>query len=258
MESRIVSALDNGGFFVEPNQVLVDPRSGKSREIDVVAESDKPLMPHGDVFVSTQFVIEALNAPWPLIVMTPTPWSLTRMLDDYVIFERTALPLSAQEHLDLFTTRQLDKAVLYSQYCGLSRKKSDGRTPGELMASHPEDAYSTLLKLSDYLQHATEDFRATQWQDTCWRIRVWQPILVVAGDILALSLDSTGALSLSPLPSAYLLFNTHWADKPVSVPVLIARETELLPLMHGIVAQDAMLHAELKTLRKTEQSGGGV
>jgi hypothetical protein len=38
MESRLVSKLTRSGFFVEPNQKLADPKTGKAREIDFVAE----------------------------------------------------------------------------------------------------------------------------------------------------------------------------------------------------------------------------
>lgn len=39
LEGRLVKALDALGFFVETNQAHFDERSGKSREIDLVAES---------------------------------------------------------------------------------------------------------------------------------------------------------------------------------------------------------------------------
>jgi hypothetical protein len=38
LESRIVRELDTRGYFVEPSQVLQDPRTGKSRDIDFIAE----------------------------------------------------------------------------------------------------------------------------------------------------------------------------------------------------------------------------
>ncbi len=38
LESLISKYLSQSGFFVESNQVIVDPYTGKSREIDLVAE----------------------------------------------------------------------------------------------------------------------------------------------------------------------------------------------------------------------------
>ena len=38
LESEISAFLANQGFFVETNQVIEDPITGKSREIDLIAE----------------------------------------------------------------------------------------------------------------------------------------------------------------------------------------------------------------------------
>lgn len=38
LESEISRILDDAGFFIESNQVVEDPITGKSREIDLVAE----------------------------------------------------------------------------------------------------------------------------------------------------------------------------------------------------------------------------
>ncbi|MCG8528056.1 MAG: hypothetical protein MI748_16860, partial [Opitutales bacterium] len=40
MEGRIIRSLNEAGFFVEPNQSIIDPETGKSREIDLIAEVD--------------------------------------------------------------------------------------------------------------------------------------------------------------------------------------------------------------------------
>ena len=39
LEGRLVKSLNALGLFVEPNQVLLDERTGESREIDLVAEA---------------------------------------------------------------------------------------------------------------------------------------------------------------------------------------------------------------------------
>src|SRR5258708_3771634 len=75
LESRVVSALATARFFVEPNAAVLDPRSGKSREIDLLAEyydydPDRP-----KISVLSRFAIEAINNSLPIVLLSPYPGS---------------------------------------------------------------------------------------------------------------------------------------------------------------------------------------
>jgi hypothetical protein len=61
LESKIVRALTDQGYFVEPNQVVRDPRTGKSREIDLIAEYYEWQPDHQGLCVKTNFVVEIIK-----------------------------------------------------------------------------------------------------------------------------------------------------------------------------------------------------
>src|SRR5579872_1159190 len=73
-ESQVVKQLDEYGFFVEPNQVALDPLTNKSREIDIVAEyynsEDSQRMSSNKVFVKAKFVFEIKNNNSPIVLLT--------------------------------------------------------------------------------------------------------------------------------------------------------------------------------------------
>jgi hypothetical protein len=123
LESRLVASLENNEFFVEPNQVILDENTGKSRELDIIAE--KPIDSlHRDVSVRSIFVIEAINNKYPLILTT---------LREYNSNE----PFELQETYyatpdEVFNTPKIGTRIdpenngLYSQYCSITRKKNKG------------------------------------------------------------------------------------------------------------------------------------
>ena len=75
MESRLVRSLTEQGYFVEPNQVLRDPRTGKSREIDLVTEYYSYNSERPKVCVKTHFVVEAINNRFPFVLTTERPYT---------------------------------------------------------------------------------------------------------------------------------------------------------------------------------------
>ena len=80
MESRIVRELGARGFFVEPNQVVKDARTGKSREIDLVAEHYSYVPDHRDLCVKTKFVAEVVNNRWAIVLLTSRPSTPNRQV----------------------------------------------------------------------------------------------------------------------------------------------------------------------------------
>ena len=77
MEFRIVSMLADSGFFVQPNQTVADPKTGKTREIDFIAEEYDPdeleAVIKQRVSVLVRFVCEAKNDASSVVVLTKVP-----------------------------------------------------------------------------------------------------------------------------------------------------------------------------------------
>lgn len=134
LESRIVRNLVDIGLFVEPNQVILDPRTGKSRELDVVAQAWRYDPEHPGVCVSSHFVLEVLNNPYPLILLTERPSTPNEDFESYVKYIETPDPSPFATRIDVLTERTPDRRLLFAQYCGLTPKKGGER---QLMASHP-------------------------------------------------------------------------------------------------------------------------
>ena len=78
LESEIANTLARADFFVESNQVIEDPITGKSRELDLIAEYfDKSNNKGGEhrVCAKIKFVFEIKNNIFPLVLMTKFEFS---------------------------------------------------------------------------------------------------------------------------------------------------------------------------------------
>ena len=82
MESRLVRALHEMNFFVDPNQCILDKVTGKSREIDIIAEYYDGRV--RDICVKTLFIIEAINNIHPLVLMTRREFSPSTDTENYL------------------------------------------------------------------------------------------------------------------------------------------------------------------------------
>ena len=108
LESRLVRSLTDQGYFVEPNQVLRDPRTGKSREIDLVAEYYSYNRVRRNVCVKTHFVVEAINNRFPFVLTTERPSTPNADFESYIKFAATPEPNPFIGELDLYEEKQAD------------------------------------------------------------------------------------------------------------------------------------------------------
>ena len=148
LESRIISMLNEMGVFVEPNASYFDKKTGVSREIDALVELHRFNQDRvgTQVCVKTSFVLEAVNNPSPVLVMTPYKWAPLTNEMDYIPYcyspghdENDGHPFDYQGVMP-----ELKLPVgetLFCQYCGFSRKKQHDR---DWMASHPDDLYGSI------------------------------------------------------------------------------------------------------------------
>ena len=77
LESEVSAALTNLGFFIETNQVIQDPETGKSREIDLLFVIGTTLQ----TTLPAKILGMAYNRSIPIIEINPHPLGL----DDYGI-----------------------------------------------------------------------------------------------------------------------------------------------------------------------------
>lgn len=248
LESRLVRNLSDQGFFVEPNQALRDPRTGKFREIDLIAEYYNYNPERQKVCVKTYFVVEAINNKFPFVLMTERPNTPNADFESYIKFICTPDPNDFTNDLDLYEEKGADWKNLYSQYCALT-KKSNGK---ELMASHPDDVYSSLLKLSEYVEGEVESWNSREdiAHDDYWRLFFWNPMLVLSGQLVAAHLNENGTIELKEVAMGRLEFNWHAEEQPRTTVIEVVTEDHFYKQLANIVNKDDELEGKIYEIRQ--------
>ncbi|WP_417734943.1 hypothetical protein [Rosistilla oblonga] len=252
MESRLISSLSANGYFVDPNQMLLDPITGKSREIDIVAEFYAGNQTRNSkCCVKTHFVIEAINNLHPVVLLTQRPYSPNSGFEDYSRCWLTGPPEVSRflAEIALSELKLPDDQVIYAQYCGITKKKGNG----ELMASHLDDIYSSLHKAVRFCSDSlmSQENLNLGSSDEYWRAFFWQPVLVLSGRLLVADVDSDGQQIVREVPSANLEFNYHEGDYQRSMIVQVATESSLLRVLQRTADIDHDIECKLSQ-RRTE------
>jgi hypothetical protein len=247
LESLIVRELSDRGYFVEPNQVVLDPRTGKSRELDIVAEHYSYQPDHRGTCVKTHFVAEVINNKYPVVLLTKRPSTPNSNFESYVKFGCTPEPNDFYKHFDIYDDRSPPQERLFSQYCALSTKKGEAK---ELMASHPEDMYSSLQKVAEYVEHEVGQFADffVEPSGDIWRLFFWHPMLVLGGQLVVVEDSEAGIVSLSEAASAFLEFNWHQDGELRTTVIEVITIAALYDRMETIVLSDQALEAKLHAI----------
>ena len=247
LESSIVRELGERGFFVEPNQVVLDPRTGKSRELDIVAEHYSYQPDHPRTCVKTHFVAEVVNNKYPVVLLTKRPSTPNSNFESYVKFGCTPEPNDFHKHFDFYEDREPPKERFFSQYCALSSKRGETK---ELMASHSEDMYASLQKVAEYAEQEVDRFAewTTESSEEFWRIFFWHPMLIVGGQLVTVENAEVGTVSLSEVSSAFLEFNWHQGGELRTTVIEVVTVEALYERMEVIVASDQAYESRLHAL----------
>ena len=148
----------------------------------------------------------------------------------------------------MYGDRCPERHELFSQYCALTPKKADKQ---ELMASHPDDMYSSLQKLAEYTEEQLNEFR--NWEEEhskFWRMFFWHPMLVLGGQLIAVGTDADGSPKLREVTSSYLEFNWHEGEEKRTTLVEFVTAGEFLSRLAKRVEDDAAWQVRLNALRK--------
>jgi len=247
LESRLVRSLTSHGYFVEPNQVVRDPRTGKAREIDLIAEYDRFNPERRKVFVKTYFVVEAINNKFPFVLLTERPYTPRADFESYIKFACTPEPNPFIAKLDIYEEKGADWENLFSQYCAITKKRGDK----ELMATHPDDVYGSLLKLSEYVEDELDIWATREGleNDEYWRMFFWQPMLILSGQLISAHLLEDGTTELRETSMGRLEFNWHAGDQRQTTVIEVLTEEFFLERLAIIVKKDDELEGKLHTLR---------
>lgn len=232
LETRIIKALIQNRFFVEPNQRILDPVTGKSREIDLIAELWDDVHDTNrkvKVCVSAHFICEAKNNPYPVVLLTELPFSPALAIWESLHEGKTGF--FKEEHLDQSFFEYIDnKYKTYTQYCSFKPKKTGKNS--ELMALHPDDFHDDLEKIISYCrQEATQ---VSTWEDDYHRLFLYLPVVILGGALyIAEPQDDT--MALTKVDAAFHMhFNIHDGHQNLSL-VLFVTEGHFMELFQELV-----------------------
>jgi hypothetical protein len=245
LESKLVYELTNQGYFVEPNQVVRDVRTGKSREIDIVAEHYSYDPEHEHVHVKTYFIAEIVNNKFPVVLLTQRPSSPNADSESYIKFACTPEPNPFYDKLDIYDERRQYEDNLFSQYCALTQKKGEAR---ELMASHPEDLYGSLQKLSEYIEEDLASW-AERSDSPYWRLFFWHPMLVLGGQLVTARTLEDGSIALIDTASGFLEFNWHEGEERRTTVIEFVTVEAFFDRLAEMVRRDASMEERLHAIR---------
>lgn len=234
LESRIINTLVQNGFFVEPNQRILDSTTGKDREIDLVAELWDSVHERTNskikVYVAVHFVCEVKNNPYPIVLLTELPFSPALEPWDSLHegtngFFKGVVPLD-QSFFDYFT----DEHKIYTQYCSFKLKKAKKDT--EWMAWHPDDFHDDLEKIISYCRLQANQI--TGLSDDYHRLLLYLPVVILGGD-LYVAKPQEATMVLTKVDTAlHIHFGIHEGEQRLSLVVFVT-ERNCLTLFGKIV-----------------------
>lgn len=251
LEGRLIRDLTTAGLFVEPNQSMLDPRTGISRELDMVAESWRYNPKRSKICVKSTYVIEAVNNSFPVALLT-TRISTPNSLPQHLLYKMTPQE-EYQSHpfvpaLDILKEKGVYQWNIHSQYCSFSRKKRSD----QLMAHHPDDLHTSIRKTVEFSLVASNEHHA--WMDDkvdeYWRIFQWYPVVVLADHLYVVGDDPKNACSLTRTKHAVLEYNFHFNNRPISSAVHFVTERELLFFIAECEAADDETEEKIFQIRQ--------
>lgn len=217
LESEISTILYKLGFFVESNQVIEDPISGKSREIDLIAEFynyNKDRI--GNKTASKiKFVFEIKNNLFPIVLLTK--FKSSPNIEEWIgLKEALTKPkfLLYEPFESYYDKLILNQESIFTQYCSFQKKKANE----DLMALHPDNIHDGLSKITQYCEEMVklydeeliyEKRNKENSADVYFKHFLYMPILLINDDLFELHDDR-----LIRVDSSILVFNYYFQKEP--------------------------------------------
>lgn len=252
-ESEISKMLSEKGFFVETNTVIKDPITGKSREIDLIAELFEANVDYkkNKCFTNIKYVFEIKNNSAPIVLLTE--FENNPNIQDWDAFkQQITIPLEMEDYL---SSPYWDKLVMekkfsiFTQYCSFQNKKSNSKD--ELMALHPDNIYEGLSKISQYCEQKIkpkDNIEADQYL----RLFLYLPILLITDDLYELKYDEIKNPKLTKTECSLLLYNYHYESNPSMAYIFVVTKEGLPKLLNFMMETEKEIFEDLVEHRKKD------
>jgi len=190
LEATIAEKLSSLGFFVQANQVIEDPITGKARELDIIAEyfGDNSFDPDLRACSKIEYVIEVKNNKFPVLLLSefrpnPNVEEWTGLKEIFTVPDDVDYSLMDSSYYDALID---SNEHVFTQYCSFDIKKGKQQ---ELMALHPEAMHTGISKIVQYCEEQQEfwDTRAAEGEDfKYFRHFLYMPVLLVKDSLYEL------------------------------------------------------------------------
>lgn len=186
--------------------------------------------------------------------MTERPYTPKADFESYIKLICTPEPNAFIDEIDVYYEKGADWENLFSQYCVITTKRGDK----ELMATHPDDVYGSLLKLAEYVEDEIEVWASRDGleEDQYWRMFFWQPMLVLSGQLVSAHFQEDGTAELRETSIGRLEFNWHAEDENRTTVIEVVTEEFFLERLAAVVQKDDELEGKLHSLRQSLREAG--
>ena len=213
LEAEISRTLAEAGFFIETNQVIEDPITGKSREIDLTAEYyyyDKERSSY-KVAARVYYIFEIKNNLFPIVLLSRFEFSPN--IEAWLgLKEAMTLPkeLRYDAYESFYEVLIQKRTAIYTQYCSFQKKKENDK----LMALHPDIIHSGLAKITQYCEEMVKMYDKDLLykdsdKDDYFRHFLFLPILLINDDLYELRNEN-----LEKVNSSILIYNYYYDKDP--------------------------------------------
>jgi len=250
LESDTARTLAKAGFFIESNQVIEDPITGKSREIDLVAEYYAFKKERADLRTYSQvtFVFEIKNNLFPLVLLTR--FEFPPSIEDWMgLKEALTIPDNLKyDWIDGYYQKIILNEI-YTQYCSFSRKKQSD----QLMALHPDNIHEGLSKITYYCEQMVKHYdkeliypkSKSSKKEVAFRHFLFMPVLLINKDLFELRENK-----LKKVDYSVLVHNYHFDKERKMAYVFVVTKKGFPAFMNGMIKLQEAVGDRMFQIRK--------
>lgn len=252
LESRIETLFRRRAYYVQANSVFLD-RTGASRELDVYALGAIKAGPQDIDFLFTAFLIECVNNPEPLVLITKQPQTGFLHHEDLKL---SGLPVKfpakgkPQAWTSLTHYLRVEKYHHYcygrvaTQYCSFQKKR---QPPNDWMAWHDEAHFDAFRKLCAAVDHGVTDHfrRWTFTGEESINIQLYYPVLVVQGELFE-ARPAGGTANLARRGHISFRRSEFVAEEERDYQIDVVQERHLLSFVRRVERESASMASLLR------------
>jgi hypothetical protein len=250
LECEIANILARSDFFIESNQVLEDPVTGKSREIDLIAEYyDKNRIDHPKTCAKIKFIFEIKNNIYPLVLMNKFEFSPNVEIWESIKEIQTVPKGIDWSSEDSFYEKLVaDNEPIFTQYCSFDVKK--GNKKEEMLASHPDQVHIGLSKITQYCEEAVESWGDLEVLQEYYRKFSYVPVLLINEDLFELEVEPGNEPILNKVEESKLVFNYYYKNTPKMAIVWVVTKKGFNGFIDKMVEVERKIEAKRITILK--------